>query len=408
MRSYVYRARDKRGRPVRGEVAAVDLRAAKKKVAADGLIVLSVKDAGYLTVVNKAKNFLRDFGKDVKTEDIIMFNRQMQIVYSVGIPIMQGMQMVLEQTVNVILKRAIAEILKDISEGLALNEAMAKHEEIFDPVYVNLIRVGEATGELQTMLEKASELIEERSEQKQKVNSAMFYPKLVVSFLCIVLLIVVYGVLPRLKTFFEGFGGELPLITRIVMGTSDFFVSYWYLVGSVGAGIYFGSKALLRKPKYRYKLDALILKLPIIGILLLQIEVNTFCSILEILLKSGVSIVEAFTHVERSSGNKVFATDIANCRKTIEKGGGLGPGLHSAKVFPSLVSGLISMGEEGGSLPAVLKQISSYYKIQINHRLNNLSKLIEPIMLFFIFGMVLILALAVFLPMWKMSSAAKH
>lgn len=407
MAAFQYRARDKRGRLVQGEVDADSVKSAKRMVSAEGLIVVSVKQTHAYDLISKLKKKAKTFGRKVTAEDMIVFNRQMQIIYSVGIGIIQGLMMVAEQTTNPALKKVIHEIIRDISEGSSLHEAMAKHDWVFDAVYLNLVRVGEATGELQAMLERASQMIEQRSEQKGKVKSATFYPKIVFGFFIVVLLLVVYVVLPRLKTFFDGFGADLPPLTRLVMGVSDFFVSYWYLVGAIATGAVYGFKLMLANPALKFKFDQLLLRIPVVGMLLLQIEINTFCILLEILMKSGVSIVEAFEHVQKSTTNSVVARDIQNCRNIIEKGESLATGLSEAKAFPPLVTGLIAMGEEGGKVPQVLGQIAQYYKIQIDQKLNNLSKLIEPIMLFFIFGVVLILALAVFLPMWKMSGALK-
>jgi MSHA biogenesis protein MshG len=405
MGNFHYRARDIKGQLRTGQIVAENLKSAKNQIAQKGLIVLSAKESPFLEFVGEIKERFRP---RVSNDDMILFSRQMQIIYTVGIPILQGMQLILEQTTHPQLKQAIIEMTKDVAEGKGLHEAMSKHSRIFDPVYINLIRVGENTGGLTAMLDRASLLIEERSELAAKVNSATFYPRLVVGFFVVVLLTVVYGVLPRLKVFFTSLGADLPPITRIVMGTSDFFVKYWYIIALlVGFGIY-AVRKVLSIPKWRLAFDRAIFRLPVFGLLFQQIEVNTFCIILDILLRSGVAIVEAFTYVEKSAGNTAFALDLANCRIRIEKGETLSQGLASATTFPSLIKGLIGMGEEGGQLPDVLQQISRYYKVQINHRLGNLAKLIEPVLLLFIFSLILVLALAVFMPMWKMSSALKR
>ena len=403
MQSYKYRARDKRGQLLTGSVDAMDPKEAKRLVAVQGLIPLDVKEAGGFSLPSfrsKAK-----FGQSkVKIDDLLVFNRQMQIVYSVGIPIVGGLEMIHEQTTSPRMKRAIGQITEDIKQGTSLFEAMSKHSDIFDSIYLNLVKVGEATGDLENLLGRASDMTEERASQRAKVKSATFYPKMVLGFMSLVLLVVVYFVLPKLKGFFTGFGAKLPPITVFVMGVSDFFVSYWYLVAAVAAGAYFGFKAFAATPKGRRLIDSWILKTPIFGPLMLQIEMNTFCVILEILIKSGVTITDSFRLVSESMTNTLVMRDIDACRKSIEKGGSLGAGFRSSKVFPPFVTNLISIGEEGGSLPVVLNRIAAYYKMQVDHKLNNLSKLIEPVLLFMIFGLVLVIALAVFMPMWSMGS----
>ncbi len=407
MQTFEYRARDSTGKLHQGEVAAENLISARKKVASNGFIAIQIKSGRKFDPIKIISSEFRNFTHKVSIEDLIMFSRQMQIVYSVGIPILHGMKLLHEQTANPVLKKAIAEMAADIGDGSTFFSALERHQHIFDPVYINLVRIGEASGQLQTMLERASHLIEKRSEQREKVKSATFYPKMVFVFFAMVLFVVVYVVLPKLKTFFTGLGGELPLITRIVMETSDAFVAYWYLVVAIVGGGYYGFAKLKSNPVSRLWYDQTLLKIPVIGVLLLQIEINTFCVLLEVMLESGVPILEAFQYVAKSLTNKVVEADVIACHAIIEKGGSLANGLESSKAFPKLVAGLLSIGEEGGSLPKVLNQISGFYKVQVDYKLNNLSKLIEPILLFFIFGIVLVIALAVFMPMWKMSSALK-
>lgn len=402
-RHFKYRARDSKGRLVTGQISAENHKSARSKIVADGLTVVQMSESPYLKWLARAKNFI---GESVPTTDLIFFTRQLQIVYSVGIPILKGLDMIHNQTANPILKKVIKGLLEAMAEGSSLHAAMAKFENIFDPIFVNLIRVGETTGDLSGMLKRAALLIEEKAEQKQKVASATFYPKIVMGVIVAVTLVVVYFVLPKMKMFYGGFGAQLPPLTRIVMGVSDFCVNNWYLL-SFGPALIWGFKKLLKKPIWRLRYDTLLLKVPVLGALFLEIEVNTFCVILDTLLRSGISIVESLSHVEQSMSNAVVKNDIAYCREQVKGGATLTAGLEPAATFSGLVKGLIAMGEESGKLPDVLVQIANYFKVQIDHKLDNLAKLIEPILLFFIFGFVLVLALAIFLPMWKMNTLLK-
>ncbi len=407
MQTFEYRARDTNGKLVVGEILAENSKMARKKVVSSGFIAVQIKEASRFDIAKILTKKIRKLTQRVSIEDLMMFSRQMQIIYSVGIPILDGMKLLEGQTANPVLKSAVSKMTADIADGSTFASALERHNDIFDPVYINLVRIGEASGQLQVMLERASDLVERRSEQREKVKSATFYPKMVFFFFAIVLFVVVYLVLPKLKTFFTGLGSDLPIITRVVMDTSDAFVAYWYIVVAVVAGLYFGFKAIKTNPKSRYWYDQTLLRTPVIGVLLLQIEISTFCVLLEVMLESGVPILEAFKYVANSLTNKIVVEDVMNCHSAIEKGGSLASGLENAKAFPKLVGGLLAIGEEGGSLPKVLKQVSGFYKSQVDYKLNNLSKLIEPILLFVIFGVVLILALAVFMPMWKMSAALK-
>jgi len=404
-RTFFYRARDAKGRLVRGEISAGDKRAAKKKLSAGGIIVLGIKESRWrqALITLDSKIF-----HPIRSDDMMAFNRQLQIVYAVGVPIIRGMQMISQQTQNPTLKKGLAAMALDIAEGSALHAAMIKQKEIFDPVYVNLIRVGELTGDLGTMLERASQLIEQKADQGRKVKSAVFYPKIVLFVLGTVVLVVVGFVLPRLKAFFSGFGTDLPPITRFVMGVSDFFVDRWYLLSAIAGLAFWFTRRILAVPRCRLAWDQALLRVPILGQLIAEIEINTFCAILSTLLKSGVPVVEAFKHVQASIGNAVIRREVGICATHIEGGGSLAGGLESAHTFPPMVRGLIAIGEEGGRVPDVLERIARHFRVEIDYKLGNLSKLIEPLLLFFIFGCVLVLALAVFLPMWKMSSVLKH
>lgn len=339
MADFSYRARDQNGVAVSGVIIAEDLKSAKKQISQQGLIVLSAKQSQMAGLTRKLK---QTFEAGVSTDELVMFSRQMQVIYTVGIPILKGMELVLAQATNPQLKKAIANMSNDMNEGKSLHEAMSKHGNIFDPIYINLIRVGETTGGLGAMLERASMLIEERAELTAKVKSATFYPRIVIGFFMLVLIILVYGILPKLKTFFTNLGSDLPFVTRFVMGVSEFFVSYWYLIATLVVGTVWGTKKILSNPVYRMKFDLAVFRLPVLGLLFQQLEVNTFCIILDILLRSGIAIVDSLRYVESSAGNVAFARDIAACRLTVEKGGTLSQGIERAETFPVLIKLLLS------------------------------------------------------------------
>lgn len=408
MEKYQYRARNRRGQLITGEVEAADVKAARRAVTSQQLIPIEVKTRTASNPLPSIKEWLSKRFDTVPLEELIVFNRQLQIVYSVGIPILDGLTMIRDQTEQKVLRQALDKIVADLAEGASLTVAMAKHPHVFDAIYINLIQVGEAAGELERILERVSLLAEQQNEQRAKIKSATFYPKIVMVVLVGVLGVVIYFVLPRMKTFYAGFGAELPPISRFVMGLSDVFTTYWYLVAMVSLGIWVGFKKFLTNPHTRKIWDKYILKAPIFGPLLLQIEMSSFCTILEILLESGLPIIDCLRLVSGSLTNKVVAQEVDTCRNAVESGNKLAEGFPKEGVTPRVVKNLISIGEEGGQLPKVLNRISAYYKVQIDYKLNNLSKLIEPLLLILVFGMVLVLALAVFLPMWKMSGLLKR
>jgi type II secretory pathway component PulF len=408
MEKYHYRARNRRGELIIGEVDASDLKAARKLVSLQQLIPIEIgtrRGSNPLPAIKKW--FSKKFDK-VPLQELLIFNRQLQIIYSVGIPILDGLALVRDQTEHPVLRKTLDKIITDLQEGASLYQALAKHPDVFDSIYTNLIKVGEAAGELERILERISVLSEQQNEQRAKIKSAMFYPKIVIFVLVAVFTVVVYFVLPRMKSFYAGFGGQLPPVTRFVMGVSDFFTTYWYLVFAIVYVSFTTVKKFLSTDRGRMLWDKYVLKMPIFGQLLLQIEISSFCTILEILMESGLPIVESLKLVSGSLTNKIVALEVDSCRTTVEAGGKLAEGFKDAGVTPKIVRNLLTIGEEGGQLPKVLNRVTAYYKVQIDYKLNNLSKLIEPILLVLVFGMVLVLALAVFMPMWKMSGLLKR
>jgi type II secretory pathway component PulF len=272
---------------------------------------------------------------------------------------------------------------------------------------MNLIKVGEAPGQLGEILERVSKVVQQRLEQRAKVKSATFYPKIVIGMITVVIVVVISFVIPKFKEFFGKFGGDLPAITRYMLLISDFFLAYWYLIfGGIGAA-FFAFKKLTSSPQGRRKYDAYLLKVPIFGSLLLEIELTGFCSILEMLIRSGIPINDGLEILKGSLGNTVLQDEVEKMKDAVESGRSITSGMMNGNVFPKTMTNLIAMGEEAGALEKTLGRIGHYYQMQVDYRLNNLSKAIEPILLVFIFGIVLALALAVFLPMWKMGSLIK-
>lgn len=404
---YNYKARDHQGVGIKGSVEALDELSAKKKISDLNLIPIEVWSSPLSGLSEYVEKIKKNFIGKVPLEDMLVFNRQLQTIYAVGIPLVRGLNFIHDQSENKNLKNAIRQIINEISEGSQLYSAMGKFPEIFDSTYINLVKAGEASGQLEALLDRISVLSETKAENRAKVKSALFYPKIVVGFLSLVFFVVVYYVIPKVSAFYGSLGAELPLVTRFVVGLSDFFIRYAIVIFIILFLIYSGIKKILSTENGKYKWDQFKLKLPIFGSLIMQIEMNSFAIVLGLLLKSGITLLEAFSIVKDSLNNFVIITEIERCRKMVESGTTLQISLTQSAVFPSMVTNLIAIGEEAGSLEEVLSRIANYYKLQVDYKLNNLSKAIEPILLFIIFGVVLILALALFLPMWQMSAAIR-
>jgi MSHA biogenesis protein MshG len=407
MPKFYYRARDKKGGVIEGAIEAADPWLARKALMKLNLIVLEVNRFNWSSVKDVLKVIAARFVKKMTVEEKLIFVSQLETGYSVGIPIIRILEMIRDEITHPQLKEAVTEMARDIAEGSTLHQAFSKHPQFFDPIFVSMVRTGELAGQLEQTLGRVIKLTEQQALNQAKVKSAMFYPKIVVGFMVVVVGVVVYVVVPKLKVFLQSLGTDLPPITQFVVGTSDFFVHNWYLVAAAGIGLKQLWNYIVSTPQGKLITDRIKLKLPIFGILITQLELNNFCVMLELLMGSGIPLTEGLEILAQSQTNQVFKDAIVHCRSEIEKGGSLTRGISDSPVFPSSFKGLISIGEESGSLPNILKRMGKHYQTQVDYRLENLSKLIEPVLLAVIFGMVTVLALAIFLPIWKMSSAQR-
>lgn len=409
MEHYHYRARDKAGKLVTGTVEAGSTLEAKRLLAGRQLAVLNVGPDPYKQFRKLASTFATFLpGGRVSLEEMIVFNRQLQTSYSVGLSVLQALTLISEQTQSETLKKVLEKVIEDLTEGHSLHAAFSRHPKVFDFVYLSAIKAGEASGRLDEILEMLSVSSEQRMENTAKVKSALFYPKIVFSGIIAVMVIVITFVIPKFEAFYGKFGGQLPPITQFVLGISNFFQGYWWLlIMLIGAGYYLFQR-FIETPKGRVLFHATLLRIPVIGTILLQYDILTFSSVFRLMLTSGIPIVESLSIVRDAISNQVLRDEIEVFRQEVEGGGDLSRGLKRSKYFPKMVANLISVGEEGGKVSEVLEKVTAYYKVQLDYRLNNLSKAIEPIFLILIFGMVLVLVLSIFLPIWKMSQLMKN
>ncbi len=349
----------------------------------------------------------KHFGKKVSTDEMMLFFQQLQTIYAVGINLVRGLELVQSTSENPILKKILLNVIADIHEGRSLSDAFERYPDVFDYVTINLMRAGEASGQLDKMLDRIASLYQTRVEQRDKINSATFYPKIVFGMIGVVFMTVVYFIIPKFKEFFSRFGGDLPLITRMMVNLSDFVVGYWWVLAGLGIGIYIGFGKFTATHDGIRAWHRVVLKLPVFGVLLLQADMSSFCVTFAMLIRSGVPITDALAVTRASLQNTVLQDEVAQAEAAVGAGQTIREGLASAKNIPIIASNLIGVGEEAGSLEIALLRLGDYYKIQVDKRLSTLSKAIEPILLAVVFGMVLALALAVFLPMWKMGSLIK-
>ena len=405
MSKYFYQARDHHGSIVEGSIRAETAWHATKTLKKNDLVVFNISRLNFKIIWKEYKTKLRAMTEPVNLEEKLVLMSQLETGVSIGIPILQMFQVLQRDLENKFLKSALAEITEDISEGSSIHEAFRKHPQVFNPTVIGLVKTGEVSGKLEASLGRISTLIEQQAKNLSKVNSAVFYPKIVISVVGVVMVIAIYVLIPKLKQFLTAYGAELPPLTQFVIGASNLFVSYWYVLVATVLSVYVGIQNYVSDPIRKLKYDRAKLKTPLFGKIFVLIELNNFCVVLSLLIQSGVTLISALDILKGSQSNEVFKYALTNAIEKISKGESLSSGLADPTIFPATFRNMLSVGEESGRLESILDRMGRYYQTQIDYKLDNLSKLIEPILLFFIFGMVLILALALLLPIWKMNKA---
>jgi len=407
MGKFYYRARNRKGDVIEGSVRADSEWLARKDLSRQGLVPLSISRFNLKVLFSEANSSIETLTRRVTLEEKITLMSEIEMGISVGIPIMQMFTFLQAEVRNPRLKQALSQIVVDITDGGTLHGAFSKHPDIFDPTLIGLIKTGEVTGKLDETLARITQLLEQESENAAKVKSAMYYPKIVMGAMIFVVLVMVYFVIPKIKLFLKNFNSDLPPVTLFVVGVSDFFIHYWYAILALAFLFRFAFIKWHQTSRGRRQFDRIILKLPAVGQVLLFLELNNFCVILELLVSSGIPLLDSLETLKASQKNVLFKSALSDFQVEIARGGSLTKGMEKHEIFPHTVRNLISIGEETGRLSPILKRLGRYYQIQLNYMLDNLSKAIEPILLFMIFVCVLILALAVFLPIWKMNSVIK-
>lgn len=406
MATFAYKARDERGLLVQGNIEAATQREAMMQLDSMGYIPVSAKETGKSSASGPSEDILARFQR-VKFDDLIFFTRQLRTVVRSAIPIVSGLRALAEQTSNPRLQKAIAAVTQDIDKGSSFSDALAKHKGVFSEIYVAMVRSGETSGNLEEVLERLSALLEFQMKTKETIKSAMRYPTFVVITLVSAFIILVNVVVPKFAPLFRSAKIALPLPTQILLVINDIFQKYLGASFIVAASLIVAFFIYKRTANGKYAIDVLKLKIPLIGEIVLKTCMSRFAFTLENLVSSGVPIIRTLDIVSRTVGNEFVARKVLEISENIEKGHGIARPLKDAKIFPPLVIHLIATGEETGSLEDMLREISMHYDREVTYTVGRLSAYIEPILTVGLAGMVLFLALAIFMPWWNIMSAMR-
>jgi type II secretory pathway component PulF len=378
----------------------------------EGEVAERLTQLGYLPVVIKVKRSgseikLFSRTKRVKSEDIIVFTRQLVTLLKAGVPLLSCLEALTHQTDDEDVKNLIQEIYVDIESGVSFSEALAKHPKAFSELYVNSIHAGEMGGALDQVLVRITELMEHDLETRSRVKSATRYPIIVIVSLVAAFFGLMMLVVPNFIDLFDKMQIDLPLPTRLLIGLHSILTNYWYfvLVGLVLLVIVF--KQYIKTDKGALNFDSFKLALPILGDLNLKTSMSRFTRMFETLNSSGLPILQTLDITAKTVGNLVITKEIEKAAYGVLQGEGLAGPMSRGKIFPPMVVRMIAIGEQSGSLDQMLLNVSQHYDTEVEYAVKNLTSMIEPILTVGVGVIVLFLALAIFLPMWDLAQLAQ-
>jgi type IV pilus assembly protein PilC len=403
MPTFAYSGRTRGGETVTGERVADTMDAAVAALRREQIMVTRIDAAKAAAAKAEAKPKAAK-GKSVPAKNLAIFTRQFSVMIDAGLPLVQCLDILGKQEPHKHFGAVILKVREDVEGGAALADAMKKHPKTFDALYSNMIAAGEAGGILDTILKRLATYIEKAVKLKGEVKSAMIYPVAVLVIATLVVAAILWKVIPTFAEMFKGLGAELPLPTRVVMAASDFVVGYGvFIVIGLGA-LGYVIKTYYATPAGRHNIDAIMLKMPILGDILKKVAVARFCRTLSTLLASGVPILDGLDITARTSGNAIIEEAIQTTRSGIERGETISGPLRETNVFPSMVVQMINVGETTGALDAMLSKIADFYEEEVDTAVAGLLTLMEPIMIAILGGVVGGIVIAMYMPIFGMIS----
>jgi len=397
---FVWVAQTKKGRKLKGEIDAAN----------EAIALSQLKKRNFTVKKLKAKpkdifgniSFLKP---KVTKKDLMVFTRQFSTMIDAGLPLVQGLTILAEQSENPTFKAVLKEITKDVEGGSTLAEAMKKHSKIFDALFVNLVAAGEMGGMLDTILRRLAQFIEKAEKLKSQIKGAMTYPIVVMAIAVIVIAVILVFVIPVFEDMFKSFGSALPTPTQIVVNMSRFLKSniHWVIIALIA--LIYGFKRYRDTAAGKKVTDSLFLKLPVFGNLLKKTAVARFTRTLGTMISSGVPILDALEIVAKTAGNVVIEEIIYEVRGSIAEGQTIAEPLSENDIFPGMVIQMIAVGEATGALDSMLEKIADFYDEEVDAAVAALTSMLEPLLMVFLGGSIGGLVIAMYLPIFEMASA---
>ncbi|KQW91564.1 type II secretion system protein F [Massilia sp. Root418] len=390
---FAWEGKDKTGKTVRGELRAGGEAVVNVTLRRQGIMVTKVKKKVYRS------------GKKVTDKDISLFTRQLATMMKAGVPLLQSFDIVGKGHSNPSVSKLVMDLRADIETGTSLNQAFRKFPLYFDPLFCNLVGAGEQAGILEDLLTRLAIYKEKTLAMKAKIKSALTYPVSILGVAFIVTAVIMIWVVPAFKQVFASFGADLPAPTLAVMAISEFFVSYWYIIfGGLFGSIYFFFQAWRRSPQVQRFMDVTLLKLPIFGEVIRKATIARWTRTLSTMFAAGVPLVESLDSVGGASGNIVYLEATRRIQKEVSTGTSLTVAMQNADVFPNMVTQMVSIGEESGSLDAMLGKVADFFEDEVDEAVASLSSLMEPLIMVILGVLIGGLVIAMYLPIFKLGS----
>ena len=406
MPSFAYKGRNAGGQLIEGVLESTDSGAVVDVLRGMGLTPVDIKEAQGKALKSTSGMNVTLFKQKITHIDLLLFSRQMHTLLKSGVPIMRALNGLQEAAINPEMKRVIGEIRESLEGGRELSHALARHPRVFSPFYLSMIRVGEATGLLEEIFYRLFEHLEFERYMREQVKTALRYPMFVMIAMAVAIVIVNIFVIPAFAKVFAGFGAELPLMTRILLGFSEFMVAYWPLMLAVVAGCVMAFRSWVGTTVGRYIWDRTTLKIPIAGKILHKAALSRFSRSFSLGIRSGVPVMQALSNSAQTVDNSYVSRCIEGMRENVERGESLLRATISAGIFTPIVMQMVAVGEESGAVDDMMDEIGDMYRQEVEYELKTLGQQIEPILIVLLGILVLILALGIFLPMWDLGKVA--
>ncbi len=405
MAVFEYKGYDSKGKDVKGLKDFDSEGQLKNSLQNEGIFITSIKEISSSKTKGGAKRSF--FEKKITIDELAITTKQLAVLSKSGISLVESLTAIIEQTESEVLKRVLSQVKQDVNEGISFADALKKHPKIFNNLYVSMIQAGQSSGTLDLVLDRLSDFTENQSKLRKKVSSALTYPIVMVIFSFLIISVLFIVVIPKISTLFIKMKVALPPLTSALISISKFVSSYWYIIlAMIFLSIYL-FRRYINTPKGRKKFDNFKLNMPVFGPIIRMVAIARFSKTLATLLKNGVPLLTSFQIVKNVVDNHVLKEAIEEASNSIREGESIAKPLKKSNLFPPIVTHMIAIGERSGQLEHMLENVATTYESQVENKLSSLTSLLEPFIIIFLGGVILLVVLAIMMPIMKMNQLAK-